>query len=100
MRFLLAGDSTVASASPQEYPVSGWGAPLERLLRPQDEVLNFARGGATTESFIVEGLWSALLTKARPRSIAERLPGRFGAPIPAVGRSDARRGGTRNAPGI
>ena len=28
MRFLLAGDSTVAVCLPQEHPMSGWGAAL------------------------------------------------------------------------
>src|SRR5450756_1783808 len=70
MRFLLAGDSTVAACPPQEHPMSGWGAALERRLRPEDVVVNFAKGGATTQSFIAEGLWGALLAQARPGDVA------------------------------
>jgi len=70
MRFLLAGDSTVAACPPEEYPMSGWGAALERRLRPEDEVFNFAKGGATTQSFIAEGLWCNLLAQARPGDVA------------------------------
>jgi len=70
MRFLLAGDSTVAACPPEERPMSGWGAALEARLRPDDVVVNFARGGATTESFIAEGLWAALLAEARPGDVA------------------------------
>lgn len=50
--------------------MNGWGAALERRLRPEDEVLNFAKGGATTESFIAEGLWGDLLAQARPGDVA------------------------------
>lgn len=50
--------------------MSGWGAALERRLRPGDQVVNFAKGGATTQSFIVEGLWGALLTEARSGDVA------------------------------
>ena len=70
MRFLLAGDSTVAACPPEEHPMSGWGAALGRALRPEDEVFNFAKGGATTASFIAEGLWDDLLTEARPGDVA------------------------------
>jgi lysophospholipase L1-like esterase len=66
MRFLLAGDSTVAACPPQESPMSGWGAALAGRLRPADEVINFARGGATTASFVADGHWAALLAEARP----------------------------------
>lgn len=61
MRVLLAGDSTVAACPPEEYPMSGWGAELLGCLGPRDHVLNFAKGGATTESFIGDGLWDKLL---------------------------------------
>jgi lysophospholipase L1-like esterase len=70
MRFLLAGDSTVAACPPEEHPMSGWGAALEGRLRPEDEVFNFAKGGATTESFIAEGLWNNLLAQAHPGDVA------------------------------
>ena len=41
--------------------MSGWGAALQTELEPDDVVLNFAKGGATTESFVNEGLWQSLL---------------------------------------
>lgn len=70
MRFLLAGDSTVAACPPQESPMSGWGAALAGKLRPEDRVQNFARGGATTASFVADGLWAALLAEAEPGDVA------------------------------
>lgn len=68
MRVLLAGDSTVAACPPEESPMSGWGAALGDLLGPG--VHNFARGGATTESFIAEGLWADLLAACQPGDVA------------------------------
>lgn len=63
MKILLAGDSTVAACPSYEYPMSGWGA----LLAPETywwgAVHNFAKGGATTESFREEGLWHQLLNQ-------------------------------------
>ena len=50
--------------------MSGWGAALQARLRSGDVVHNFAKGGATTESFITEGLWGALLAEARPGDVA------------------------------
>jgi lysophospholipase L1-like esterase len=69
MRFLLAGDSTVAACLPQQSPMSGWGAALGDRLRPEDRVVNLAKGGATTASFVAEGLWAALLAEAVPGDV-------------------------------
>lgn len=57
--YLLAGDSTVAPAKPDEYPMMGWGDQLATHLGAP--VRNFAFGGATTESFIAGGSWKALV---------------------------------------
>lgn len=64
MKILLAGDSTVASCPTYEYPMSGWGAHLAYHTYSWGAVHNFAKGGATTESFRAEGLWDALLAAA------------------------------------
>lgn len=60
----LAGDSTVASGKPEETPLTGWGGCLHRFI--DAPVVNHAVGGATTESFTVEGRWSALLDALSP----------------------------------
>jgi lysophospholipase L1-like esterase len=65
MKYLLAGDSTVAPCPVQEHPMSGWGPHLASQLG-QGEVINFARGGATTRSFVDDGAWAALLEAAEP----------------------------------
>ena len=64
MTIHLAGDSTVASAKPDEAPLSGWGGCLGRFVSVP--VVNHAVGGATTESFIAEGRWAALLVGVKP----------------------------------
>ncbi|TLM84597.1 rhamnogalacturonan acetylesterase [Pseudarthrobacter sp. NamE5] len=64
MKILLAGDSTVATCPTHEYPMSGWGAQLAPHLYTRAAVHNFAKGGASTESFRDEGLWEALLAEA------------------------------------
>jgi lysophospholipase L1-like esterase len=81
-RILLAGDSTVAACPAHETPMSGWGphlgaslnfmlAACESTVRPTGpiQVLNVARGGATTESHRVDGLWAALLYELHARDI-------------------------------
>lgn len=64
MKILLAGDSTVANCPTQEFPMSGWGAKLAPLTYTWAAVHNFAKGGASTESFREEGLWGSLLAEA------------------------------------
>lgn len=64
MKILLAGDSTVANCPTHEYPMSGWGAQLAPLIYTFGAVHNFAKGGASTESFREEGLWGRLLAEA------------------------------------
>ncbi|CAN7509760.1 rhamnogalacturonan acetylesterase [Arthrobacter sp. LjRoot14] len=64
MKILLAGDSTVATCPAHEYPMSGWGAQLPRNVYTWAAVHNFAKGGASTESFREEGLWGRLLETA------------------------------------
>ncbi|TQJ38290.1 lysophospholipase L1-like esterase [Arthrobacter sp. SLBN-112] len=66
MKILLAGDSTVANCPTQEFPMSGWGAHLAPLTYRWGAVHNFAKGGASTESFRHEGLWADLLAQAGP----------------------------------
>lgn len=66
MRILLAGDSTVADCPTDEYPMSGWGAQLPPHTYRWAAVHNFAKGGASTDSFREEGLWADLLAEAGP----------------------------------
>ena len=59
---MLAGDSTVAKCPIYEYPMAGWGQFLPEILTTEECILNFAKGGSTTQSFKKEGLWDKLLS--------------------------------------
>jgi len=53
-RIALAGDSTVTDTA-------GWGAAFAKLLGPNAECLNFARGGQSTKSFRDSKNWQKVL---------------------------------------
>ena len=60
----LAGDSTVATYSSGSK--QGWGASLGSfVVSSKAKVSNFAKGGASTKSFVKDGYWQKLLN-ARP----------------------------------
>ncbi|WP_071130492.1 beta-galactosidase [Enterococcus timonensis] len=69
MKILLAGDSTVADYQKKDWPMIGWGQVLREVIDeqfPKIEVLNFAKNGASTKSFIEEKLFEQLLEKIVP----------------------------------
>ena len=65
-RILIASDSTAANYGASAYPQMGWGMVLKCSLDPRVEVVNLARGGRSTKTFIEEGLWVSLLDKLQP----------------------------------
>lgn len=87
MTIHLAGDSTVAPAKPEEAPLSGWGGYLERYLAVP--VVNHAVGGATTDSFVSEGRWRALIDAV---AAGDRVLIQFGHNDQKVAELDARGG--------
>jgi rhamnogalacturonan endolyase len=55
----IAGDSTAANGAPGAV---GWGKHLEAFFDPSKlRVVNLARGGRSSRTFIAEGLWDRLL---------------------------------------
>ena len=54
LRVVLVGDSTVAEKS-------GWGAAFIKLLAPDAEGINAARGGQSSKSFLESGNWKKAL---------------------------------------
>lgn len=54
IKIVLAGDSTVTDNA-------GWGAGFKSQLRPEVELVNLARGGRASGSFVKEGLWKQAL---------------------------------------
>lgn len=61
----IAGDST-AAPSPKEGQ-EGWGAPFASYFDASKiDVINAARGGRSSRTFITEGHWERLVTHIRP----------------------------------
>ncbi|HPR89644.1 MAG TPA: rhamnogalacturonan acetylesterase [bacterium] len=61
----LIGDSTMAD-KPVELPESGWGMLFPQFFKPEIRVVNYAKNGRSTRSFINQGLWSQALADLRP----------------------------------
>jgi lysophospholipase L1-like esterase len=64
-RIVIASDSTAANYGPDRYPQMGWGMVLKCSLAPNVEVVNLARGGRSTKTFIEEGLWDQLVAQLK-----------------------------------
>lgn len=65
-RLHLAGDSTMSDKLPEKRPETGWGEPFAALFEAGSVlVVNHARNGRSTRTFIDEGRWSALLASAK-----------------------------------
>lgn len=63
----IAGDSTAAEKRADRRPETGWGEHLQAHFDPDAvRVVNHARNGRSTRSFIEEGRWEALLGEVRP----------------------------------
>ena len=54
MTIYVCGDSTAAAYAPERAPITGWGQLLEEYL-PDHRVVDAARGGRSTKSFLAEG---------------------------------------------
>ena len=66
-RIFLAGDSTMAEKLPEKRPETGWGEMLQAWFPDGDVlVVNHARNGRSTRTFISEGRWDALLSAVSP----------------------------------
>jgi lysophospholipase L1-like esterase len=66
-RIHIAGDSTAADKeTTPANPERGWGQMLPRFLRDPGMVVNHARNGRSTRSFLAEGRWQALVDALRP----------------------------------
>ena len=63
----VAGDSTAANGGPA---ATGWGVPLPSFFDlAKVNVVNRARGGRSSRTFITEGLWEILLEGVKPGDV-------------------------------
>ncbi|MCR5724018.1 MAG: rhamnogalacturonan acetylesterase [Treponema sp.] len=69
MRILTMGDSIMQYNDCTTYPLTGWVQMLDRFLKPGIEILNFARNGRSTKSFIDEGRFDRVRAEAEPGDI-------------------------------
>lgn len=66
-RIFVIGDSTVANYGSNYYPWKGWGQVLQDFIHTDRfSVNNRARGGRSSKSFIVEGLWDGVKAEMVP----------------------------------
>ena len=65
-KIFIVGDSTAADYAPDRYPQMGWGQVLKCRLEEGVTVVNLARGGRSSKSFIAEGLFSDIVKQVAP----------------------------------
>ena len=60
----LAGDSTMSIKETKAYPETGWGMPFVYFWDSSVTVVNRAKNGRSTKTFITEGLWQSIYDEA------------------------------------
>jgi lysophospholipase L1-like esterase len=60
IKIFLAGDSTMSIKEVRHYPETGWGMPFVYFWDSTVEVVNKAKNGRSTGTFIKEGLWKSI----------------------------------------
>jgi lysophospholipase L1-like esterase len=56
----LAGDSTIAPKETKAFPETGWGMPFVHFWDSTITVVNRAKNGRSTKTFLSEGLWKSI----------------------------------------
>lgn len=64
IRIFLAGDSTISIKETKAYPETGWGMPFVHFWDSSVTVVNRAKNGRSTKTFISEGLWKSIYDEA------------------------------------
>lgn len=70
MRIIFMGDSTMQYNDCTTYPQTGWAQEFARFLPSGTEILNFAKNGRSTKSFIAEKRFDEVLENARAGDFA------------------------------
>ena len=65
IKIFLAGDSTIAIKETKAYPETGWGMPFVHFWDSTVTVVNKAKNGRSSKSFISEGLWKSITDEAK-----------------------------------
>ena len=56
----MAGDSTMSIKETKAYPETGWGMPFVHFFDSSVNIVNLAKNGRSTKTFISEGLWKKI----------------------------------------
>ncbi|MBL0131730.1 MAG: rhamnogalacturonan acetylesterase [Chitinophagaceae bacterium] len=64
IKIFLAGDSTIAIKESKSYPETGWGMPLVHFWDSSVTIVNRAKNGRSTKTFLSEGLWKSIYDEA------------------------------------
>jgi lysophospholipase L1-like esterase len=64
IKIFLAGDSTMSIKEIKAYPETGWGMPFVHFWDSTVAVVNRAKNGRSTKTFISEGLWKSITDEA------------------------------------
>ncbi len=62
----LCGDSTMSIKETKAYPETGWGMPFTCFWDSSVSVVNKAKNGRSTKTFISEGLWTSVIDNVQP----------------------------------
>ena len=65
IKIFLAGDSTMSIKETKAYPETGWGMPFVYFWDSTVQVVNRAKNGRSTKTFLSEGLWKSIYEEAR-----------------------------------
>ncbi len=65
IKIFLAGDSTIAIKETKAYPETGWGMPFVYFWDSTVTIVNRAKNGRSTKTFLSEGLWRSIIDEAR-----------------------------------
>lgn len=64
IKIFMAGDSTMSIKEKKVYPEAGWGMPFAHFWDSSVTVVNRAKNGRSTKTFINEGLWKSIMDEA------------------------------------
>ena len=64
IKIFLAGDSTIAIKEKKAFPETGWGMSFVYFWDSTVTVVNKAKNGRSTKTFISEGLWQSIMDEA------------------------------------
>lgn len=64
IKIFLAGDSTIAIKETKAYPETGWGMPFIHFWDTSVTIVNRAKNGRSTKTFLSEGLWKSIYDEA------------------------------------